>query len=98
MLACMQLEPVLQTLQDNRAALRQRGIAALVLIDPVATLDTGQPLHFLVELAPPHTYQQLRELTVYLTALLHYPVELVLVSASHSAVQPYLDPDAVVIL
>ncbi len=94
----MQLELILQILQANRLELRRRNIESLILIDPQATLSTGQPLHFLTELAPPHTYQQLRALTIYLGGLLHYPVELVLVRASHSAVLPYLDPDAVVIV
>jgi predicted nucleotidyltransferase len=94
----MQLEPILQTLKENQQELRQRGIDSLVLIDPSATLSSGQPLHFLIDFAPPHTYQRLRNLTLHLSGLLAYPVELVLVSASHSAVQPYLDPDAVVIL
>ena len=94
----MQLEPILQILKENQQELRQRGIDSLVLIDPIATLNAGQPLHFLIDFVPPHTYQQLRDLTLHLSGLLDYPVELVLVSASDSAVQPYLDPDAVVIL
>jgi predicted nucleotidyltransferase len=91
-------ETILSTLHAHIPELHRRGISSLVLIGMEAAVDNAQALHFLIDFEPPHSYQQLRSLTVYLTDLLGQTVELVLVDPNRPAVQPYLDPDAVVIL
>jgi hypothetical protein len=94
----MTLEIILSTLDANLPELRRLGFESLVLIDPQAALAAGHPLHFLADFTPPRDYARLNGLTAALSGLVAYPVELVLARADHAAVQPFLDPGAIVIL
>ena len=92
------MDALLAVLQAAQADLRQRGIQSLVWIDPAASLAGGHPLHFLAVLTPPVDYARVRDLTRHLSQLLNAAVELVLVDPAHEAIEPYLDPNAIVVL
>ena len=98
MISSVTLDIILSTLNANLPELRRLGFVSLVLIDPQAALAAGHPLHFLADFTPPRDYARLNDLTAALSGLVAYPVELVLARADHAAIQPYLDPAAVVIL
>lgn len=95
----MSTDQILQTLQENQAALRRKGLKTLVLIgagSPSAPLSSA--VEFLAELEPPLSYEHLQEVRRVLAALLERPVDVTLANPNDQAVRPFLDPNAVFIL
>ena len=95
----MSIDQITQTLQENRALLRQAGLKTLVLIGASSpSIPQSAAVEFLAELELPPSYQHLLEVRRCLVALLQHPVDITLVNPEDQAVRPFLDPDAVSIL
>ena len=96
----MDRDTLLSILHHHLADLRRRGVKALVLFGPVARNEgrPGSEVDFLMELEPPHSFDQFLEIKLFLEALLERPVELVMGSPQHPEIQPYIEGDAIQIV
>jgi hypothetical protein len=93
----MDHDTLYQLITSSLPELQEIGLSGLILIEPAA-IETGEVLHFLVQVASQPDYAQFTRLTETLVTLLQRPVELVIVDARDAAVEPFLDPQAVRIL
>jgi predicted nucleotidyltransferase len=93
----MDRDVMIERLRDRWSDLKGLGVRRLVLFGPAARGEgaPGGEVNFLVELAPPLTFERYLAARDFLAGLLERTVELVLENIQHPNIWPYVQDDAI---
>jgi predicted nucleotidyltransferase len=93
----MDRDVIIEQLRARRSEFTELGVRRLVLFGPAARNEGGPAgeVDFLVELAPPLTFDHYLAVRDYLARLLGRTVELVMEDLHHPNIWPYIQDDAI---
>jgi len=93
----MNREEIIRYLRARQSELTGLGVRRLVLFGPVARNEGGpdSEVDFLVDLAPPLTFEHYLSVRDYLAGLLGRRVDLVMEDMHHPNIWPYIQADAI---